>query len=239
MSSADSVMKVVHDVEALMLAHFRGVPFHNLRLMYGPEVAQKVSGGTCSDKTLAFIDDAIRAGFDVSLHSGFIGGREIHRLARVRIGTETFFADVGNGWPALRLYPAGNPITFRCFRMGFRTEISAGRIAVFHEKRGEEALQLEIDLLCRSEAEIRADIDRRFSSGIVYPFSNSLRFSQIVGDRFLFLRGDRLDIYSESGFDCVEGITKAQVPLILLEHFGCDLRPVLHGKSPAPAGDGE
>jgi nucleoside-diphosphate-sugar epimerase len=61
--------------------------------------------------------------------------------------------------------------------------------------------------LPKSESEIRTDIEGRFSSGVVYPFSNSLRFSLIVGSQFLFLRGDRLEIYQDKGFECLEGIS--------------------------------
>jgi len=227
MSGASWTAESVHAVEALMLEHFQTEPFHNLHLIYDPRLKSVVPGGTCSDKTLSFVTAGVRAGFDISLHSGFIGGREIHRLARVRIGDRLFFADVGNGWPSLKLYPADRETSFRCFGMGFRTEIADGRVSVLHERRGQENLQLEIDIRDRPESEIRADIEGRFSSGVVYPFSNSLRFSLVVGNRFLFLRGDRLEIYRDGGFECLERIDDAQIPNILHDHFGYDVRSVL------------
>lgn len=220
-------VEAVEAVEALMLEHFRTEPFHNLHIIYGPRLASALPGGTCSDKTLSFVAAGRRAGFDISLHSGFIGGREIHRLARVRIGRRLFFADVGNGWPAVELYPADRQISFRCFGMGFRTEIANGRLTVFHEKRGRESLQLQIDVFGRPESEIRADIEARFSSGVVYPFSDSLRFSLVVGSRFLFLRGDRLEIYADGGFECLEGVDGARLPDVLHDHFGYDVRALL------------
>jgi uncharacterized protein YfiM (DUF2279 family) len=93
----------VQRLEALMLEKFRNEPFHNLRLMYGPKIAAAVPGGTCSDKTQSFIAAATEAGFDVSLHSGFIDGREIHRLARVRIDGRICFADIGNSGSIQRM----------------------------------------------------------------------------------------------------------------------------------------
>lgn len=207
-----------------MLEHFRTEPFHNLRIIYGSRLESAVPGGTCSDKTLSFVAAGVKAGFDISLHSGFIGGREIHRLARVHIDGRLFFADVGNGWPSMKLYPADREVSYRCFGMGFRTEIAGGRVTVLHEKRGREAVQLEIDVRGRPEAEIRADIDERFSTGIVYPFSNSLRFALIVRNRFLFLRGDRLEIYDDGAFECLEGIDETRVPEVLHGHFGYDMR---------------
>ena len=227
MSNARQMVESVQAVEELMLKHFRTEPFHNLRLIYGPRLETVVPGGTCSDKTMSFVAAGLRVGFDVSLHTAFIGGQEIHRLARVRVGDELFFADVGNGWPSLKLYPADRAVSFRCFGMGFRTEVADGRVSVFHEKRGRESLQLEIDVCGKSESEIRADIEGRFSSGVIYPFSSSLRFSLIVGSRFLFLRGDRLEIYYDGGFDCLEGINDADVPEVLHDHFGYDVRLVL------------
>lgn len=218
----------VHAVEALMLEHFQTEPFHNLHLIYGPQLESVIPGGTCSDKTLSFVAAGVRAGFDVSLHTAFIGGREIHRLARVHIGGRLFFADVGNGWPSLKLYPADREISFRCFGMGFRTEIADGRVSVLHERRGKERLQLEIEVRGRPESEIRAAIAERFRSGIEYPFSNSLRFSLVVGDRFLFLRGDRLEIYQDGSFECLEGIDDTRVLDVLHDHFGYDVRSTLH-----------
>ncbi|MCR9189774.1 MAG: arylamine N-acetyltransferase [Alteromonadaceae bacterium] len=221
-------------VETLLLDKFRSEPFHNLNLLYGRPRQSGLKGGTCSDKTLSFLSAAKQAGFDVALHTGFIGGEEIHRLARVSIGGRVFFADVGNGWPALRLYPADKETRFRCFGMGFRTEIEDSRVKVFHEKMGKESLQLEINVRGRPEDEIKAEIARRFSSGITYPFNNSLRFSLVMGERFLFLRGDRLEIYSDHGMQIVQGIEEPDVPEIILRHFGFDVGPLIAGSSTIP-----
>ncbi len=208
-------------LEALMLEKFRTEPFHNLHLLYSPNVQESLPGGTCSDKTLSFRDAALRAGFDVALHSGYIGGREIHRLVRATIDGRRYFADVGNGWPALKLYPADRETRFSCYGMTFRTSLKNGRVSVFHRKRGRESLQLEIEVDGKPEHEILADIKQRFSSGIVYPFSNSVRFSLVVGQRFLFLRGDRLEIYSEHGFEVIEGIGEKDLPEVVRTYFGC------------------
>lgn len=217
----------VSAVEALIFEKFRTEPFHNLHLLHGEQVLAEVPGGTCSDKTLSFLRATEHAGYEATLHTAFIGGQEIHRLARVRIGGRSFFADVGNGWPALKLYPADREIAFRCFGMGFRSEIHGDRLSVFHDRKGRESLQIEIDLLGRPEQDIRAEIARRFTSGVVYPFSNSLRFSLVVGSRFLFLRGDRLEVYGDGTYEEVDGIDRADVPAVLHQHFGYNVGPVL------------
>jgi len=222
MSNASQSDASVRAVEALVVEKFRTEPFQNLNLIYGPS-RRPLPGGTCSDKTASFVDSGRRAGFDLALHSGFIGGQEIHRLARVRVDGEAYFADVGNGWPALKLYPAHREIAYHVFGMRFRTEIAGGRITVFHERQGREVRQVEIDICCRPESEIRAAIDARFNSGVRYPFSDSVRFSQIVGSRFLFLRGDRLEIYSDEGVECFDGIDEARVPAVLQQYFQIDM----------------
>lgn len=219
-------------VEALMREKYETEPFHNLRLLPAMRHIAGLAGGTCSDKTLSFVQAARAAGFDVALHSGAIGGREIHRLARLRIEGATFFADVGNGWPALKLYPADRPISVRCFGMRFRTEIHGSRVVVFHEREGIEARQLEIDIRPRTEDEIRADIAGRFTTGIEYPFSRSLRVALIVQDRFLFLRGERLEIHTDHGVEIVDGIAQDRVPSVLRDAFRLDVSPDSSQPSP-------
>ena len=218
----NSIVASISAVEAIMLMKFNTEPFHNLRLLYRQDVLPSL-GGTCSDKTLSFLVAAKQAGFDAYLHSAFIDGQEIHRLARVHINNKIFFADVGNGWPSLKLYPADRQISYRCFGMTFRTKIVGTRVIVFLEKNGKESPQFEIDIHGKPEKEIQDDIKSRFNSGIKYPFSNSLRFSLIVGERFLFLRGDQLEIYSDRGFELVKGIKKEYLSTVLREYFGYNI----------------
>ncbi len=229
MKAPESTSYTVTRLEALMLEKFKTEPFHNLHLLYDSGVQKFLPGGTCSDKTLSFLDAALKAGFDAALHSGFIGGQEIHRLVRCTIEGRQYFADVGNGWPALKLYPADRETSFSCFGMSFRTAIQGQRVSVFHEKRGRESLQLEIDVNGKPEHEILADIQSRFSSGITYPFSNSIRFSLVVGSQFLFLRGDRLEIYEEDSYQVVEGIGRDQLPGVILRYFGFDVQRAIKG----------
>lgn len=220
MSNNSPMRESVKAIETIIADKFRTEPFHNLHLLYDKVPNGLRLGGTCSDKTMSFIKTAAAAGYMASLHSGLIGGREIHRLARLVIEDSVFFADVGNGWPALKLYPASHEIQYSVFGMNFRTELCGSWIKVFHEKQGKETCQVEIDTQVRPKPEIEAEIETRFSSGIVYPFSNSLRFSQIVNGRFLFIRGDVLQIYSKEDYKTVDGITRSNLPIILKDYFG-------------------
>lgn len=228
MNAVFSASNAIDAIEALMLEKFRTEPFHNLRLMYGEEVARAVPGGTCSDKTLSFIREARNEGFEVALHSAFIDGEEKHRLARVHVDGRVYFADVGDGWPALKLYPADREVMFRAFGIGFRTEVHGERLSVFCQREGREDLQLEIDVRPRPERDILGDIERRFTSGISYPFSSSLRFGCVVGDRFLFLRSEHLEIHGEGAVEVIHGVKHGDVPRVLRDYFGFDLGTVWH-----------
>jgi len=210
---------MIKAIEALIYQHFCTLPFHNLTLLYGNTLQPTIPGGTCSDKTLAFLADVKKLGVAAYLHSAFIGGQEIHRLVRIHLNNRIYFADVGNGWPSLKLLPADHPISFSCFGMHYRTMVQGNRLTLFHTKQGYESLQLEICTSPRPEQEILEQIATRFSSGIAYPFANSLRFSLIKGDTFLFLRGNWLEKYAESRFSKQE-IAEQSIQETIKNEFG-------------------
>ena len=216
MSALDSVID-------LMEQKFRDEPFHTLQMLYGESIGRQVPGGTCSDKTLSFIDEARKRGFDAKLHTAFIGGKEIHRLARLNINGRVFFADVGNGWPALHPYPADEPITHTCFGMTFRTEIIDKMLSVYRYSEDKEYLQMEIMLESQDEERIRTEIKERFSSNITYPFSDRMRFSAIVDDEFRFLRDNTLFIYREKSNVKRISVAENQWQNTILEYFRWDI----------------
>lgn len=226
MNKSIPFQKALPQIEALLLKLFQEEPFHNLYLLYNKAPLSNEYGGTCSDKTLSFVSAARSLGINAELHSGYIGGKDIHRLARVTIDNQTFFADVGNGWPSLKLYPADEEISFNSFGMKYRTVINNNRISVFHTRNGKESLQLEIDPAPRKEEDIKKSIAQRFSGEITYPFSNSLRFSLVVDNKFLFLRGERLEVYTDDDFIVFDDITRDLVPKILKEQFNYDPAPL-------------
>lgn len=223
----DLLNERINIIEGIILKHFKQEPFHNLFLLYSPELKPFLPGGTCSDKTLSFICDCRKHGIDASLHNSFINKKNIHRLARISIHNKIYFADVGNGWPALKLYPADKEISYSCFGMQFRTEIKNDYISVFHLVNGKESLQQEIPLNGKPETEIMEDIKQRFNEGKEYPFSHSLRFSLLKDNCFLFLRGERLHFYQENSYSITDRITAAKAPKIIHEYFGFDIEQKL------------
>lgn len=213
--------------QKILLNKFKQEPFHNLYLLNKVEPVTTNYGGTCSDKTLSYLATAKAAGLDAFLHSARIGGQEIHRLVRLEILNRRYFADIGNGWPSIQLYPAAVPIEYECYGMRFRSTIEKGVITVYHRKRGIERQQMEIDISAKSEDGILQDISRRFSSNIPYPFRNQLRFSMLVGESFLFIRDSRLEIYSPSSFEEISNITLGNLHKVTAEYFGYDIRPII------------
>ena len=204
---------------------FENEPFHTLGLLYGEEVGSQIPGGTCSDKTLSFIRIARKSGFSAELHTAFIGGEEIHRLARLEIKQRTYFVDVGNGWPAMTPYPDDQPVHFHCFDMGFRTEVDESEVIVYHTKGGIEKMQMRIPRRQKDISLIEEDIRTRFDSGRTYPFSGKLRFSSIVDNEFLFLRDDYIFIFSNTKEVQRIPISSENVFDIIEEYFGWKIEP--------------
>lgn len=85
---------------------------------------------------------------------------------------------------------------------------------------------MEIDIAAKSETEIYYSIENRFSANITYPFSNQLRFSMVVGKRFLFIRDTQLEIYSNSGYEKVLNISMSNLKDVIERYFGYNIKPI-------------
>ena len=210
----------------LMEISFRTEPFHTLNLVLEPSSNHQVPGGTCSDKSLSFRRLAQEHGFDAHLHNAFIGGKDCHRLVRVELEGSVYFADVGNGWPAVIPYPAHESIQYSVFGISFRSEITSDFISVFNNTGTGEKLMVKIPINAKTEKEILHDIDQRFSEGMEYPFSGKIRFSAISGDEFLFLKGSSFRKYSTTGEHTIESVPEGEWLDIIESNFGWKIREV-------------
>lgn len=236
MSAPAEEDEVVRVVEALILAKFQAEPFHNLYLRFDYPRTTLAYGGTCSDKVLSFHEALRSLGVAGTLHSAFIDDAEIHRLVQVRIGDALFFADVGNGWPSVKMFPLDHEVEYRCYGMRFRSVIHGRRMSIYNTRTDVERLQMDIHFDCKSEREILTDIEGRFGRGVDYPFSKGLRFSQVIGDRFLFLRDDRLEIYSSSQpYEEILGLDVSRLRETIQEHFGFDIEVLAAARGGRPA----
>lgn len=220
-------MSEMHRALLLIEQSFREEPFHTLRMLYNKHVWKHVAGGTCSDKVISFVEMVSAAGFSATICNAFIGNQEIHRIARLTIDERVYFVDVGNGWPSLMPYPTDESIEYTRFGMTFRTVIRNDRIMVFHQspgvKGGKEYKQMEILLTPRAEKDVMNDIEKRFDAENIgkYPFSNRMRFSAIIDDKFLFLRDNSLLIYEKNGLEEIISVTEDEWENTLLQYFRC------------------
>lgn len=191
----------IEQIESLLQREFETIPFHNIFMLKGVKGTLD-KGGTCSDKVLHFKQVLNENGIVAKLHSAFINGKECHRLLSVLIDEQRYFIDVGSGWPCVKLLPDNRPITFSKYGMTFKTILVSDRVLLFHQV-GERPFQLmeSIPLVSMSEEKIMKEIHSRYSDGILYPFSSSIRFSQIIGEDFYFLKENILRRYNDK---CIE-----------------------------------
>jgi arylamine N-acetyltransferase len=207
--------------ESIILEAFMTEPFHTLAFLYDVSPQEENFGGTCSDKVLSVMKKLKREGFKVYIHSSFIGNIECHRLLRLIIGEQEYFADVGNGWPSIKLFPASKNMEYSCYGIYFESIVYNEYVEIYQTRVGIKKHTLTIPLKSKPETAIMKDISNRFNN--LYPFTGKLRFAQIINDRFLFLRDSELHIYSESGkqtkiVNCIDNLNQ-----ILNVEFGFNL----------------
>lgn len=211
-------MNIKKKIEALLLSEFKTVPFHNIFMLNNKKNMDAELGGTCSDKVLHFKKILLENGFDSVLHSSFINGYECHRMLKVLIDKKIYFIDVGSGWPTLKLIPAYREIEYSIFGMSFKTEYLDHNLLVFHRTGQNFKLMLTIPLESKPENEIYKDIEVRFDKKDIYPFHYHLRFSQIIGDSFYFIKADELRIYNELGIE-KKSLNKNEIEALIQDTF--------------------
>ena len=228
MKSADSNFTQVKYVESLMLEKFKTEPFHNLYFFYKQIPKTLKFGGTCSDKTLSFFCKLSEIGIEAHLHSAFIKNKEIHRMVSVIIDGKTYYADVGNGWPSIKLFPEDYEIEYTCYGLIYSTVINEKSLDIYLTRNGQKYLSVVIPFRSRSHEDIMDDIKNRFDEKNVYPFSRGIRFSQIIHENFLFLRGDTLYIYTDnSDVTEISGLDQNNLPAIIKQYFNFDVGKML------------
>ncbi|WP_413699258.1 hypothetical protein ACLKMH_17405 [Psychromonas sp. KJ10-10] len=208
-------------VENIILDAFKNEPFHTLHFINEDSPKVKLKGGSCSDKVLSVKKQLESQGYIVILHSSYINGQDCHRLLKIIINDDEYFADVGNGWPSIKLFPTFENTMYESYGIKFESRICSDHIKLFQTRNSVTRLSQIIPFVSKCEEEILKDIGCRFEQ--TYPFTGKLRFAQIVGEKFLFLRDTDLEIYSESGVEVkkVKLINKGKN--ILSEEFNFDL----------------
>ncbi|QZE15409.1 arylamine N-acetyltransferase [Halosquirtibacter laminarini] len=210
-------------IENIIWDEFASVPFHNLYFLLNKRPVDPSYGGTCSDKVIHLYHRLNDLGVQVSLHASFINGEEGHRLLKVKCQGHSYFADIGSGWPSWHLLPLDTPYEYTSFGISYKTEVGSNSLNVHFIRPEKRSWQISIPYKSKSQEEIWYDIETRFEKDNNDVFLHSVRFSQIVEDRFLFLRGDELWIYTDNSAPTFISLKGTPLSNILLKYFKFNL----------------
>ena len=216
-------MNTIEIAEEVLLNKFKIEPFHNFHRLKETSAFRLCKGGTCSDKTKSYIEALNKKGIKAHLHTAKIDKKYNHQLARIEFDGNTYFADVGNGWPSIYLYSGHKEVDYTCFGMRFRSEINNDSIKIFHSRNKKERLQMEFNRTAQDQLKVENNINNRFAKSIKYPFDNGLRFSMVVDDKFLFIRNNELQFYSDKGCSIIDGVSPNNLSEVIKKHFHFDI----------------
>lgn len=206
--------------ENIILESFCNEPFHTLYFLHKIKPKAFTEGGTCSDKVLSTKQKLLQAGFKVRLHSSFIEDKECHRVLKVWIGDKIYFADIGNGWPSIKLFSADTETKYECFGIEFSTKVFIDHLKIYQTRNNKKRNTVCIPFMSKVEDDIEDDISTRFEVSS-YPFVGKFRFSQVIENEFLFIRDDTLHRYTNAGKK-IELVTDREQ--VLLKEFGFNIK---------------
>ena len=189
-----SVNQNISSIEAIILRKFETEPFHNLYFINQYEPSTTIFGGTCTDKVLSVYKELTTLGYECYLHTSLIKDVPSHFVLWIIIEDQVFLADVGNGWPNTRLFTLEGNTSYSSYGIRFDSVLRGEYLDIIQTRSGISRCSTSIPINKQDEEKARARIANRFNE--TYPFSNGLRFAQVVNDQFLFLRDLTLYIYN-------------------------------------------
>ncbi len=182
---------------SILKEDFETIPFHNFRIILNRKMELKY-GGTCSDKTLFLKQKLDLLGIKSNLHSAKINGNEIHRLLKIDIKNESYFLDVGLGWPLMYPISLKENMSFNFFGLNFKTVIKKKELTLYKQNKGVYTISYKTKIENQNQERVKKQINDRFINTELYPFKDSIRFSKVVNNEFYFLKGSVLS-YSKKG----------------------------------------
>jgi len=181
----------MNEINKILLDDYKLVPFHNFWLLLNKKPIQEL-GGTCSDKTLFLKKKLLIEGVNSNLHSAVINNKNIHRLLKIDIDNKKYFLDVGLGWPIVKPVPIFKNIELNHYGVKFKTEIKNNVLTLSRVKEKINIITYTTTTNDMNQEKIINEINDRFTISNKYPFSNSIRFSKIIDNKFYFLKGNIL-----------------------------------------------
>ena len=191
---------IEEDIESFL----RQVPFHNLFYLYDIVIPPSHYGGTCTDRTKHFkqiIDEKYTGcGITTAYHRACIGDKETHTILKITIGDRIYFADVGMGFPLMRLIPADTDLSYQAMGITFQSLIDGEYIVVksninpVTSNMDSEKMHVLMKFKINSEhsqAEIFSKMEKRFEHKEKIPFlQRGLRYMFICEDTFYMIKHD-------------------------------------------------
>jgi|GEM_PF-1264051 len=184
------------DIENILFDLCKAEPFHNLFYLLGEHnYSTRRLGGTCSDKALRARDVLKNQHIVCRIHTGQLEGGHEHRLLAVVINHEWFYADVGSGWPSYKLFSGSQPSEYRACGIFFHSDVKGDKVDIWHTVENKNGWVLTVPKLMRNERFELNNIKKRYDTKL--PFEQGVRFSQLVDDRFIFLKDKTVRIYRD------------------------------------------
>jgi hypothetical protein len=178
-------------IEQEMVKYLETYPFHNIFIVYKiKDVFASKYGGTCSDRTIHF-QKILKNKFknykvSIKLHIASINNKNTHTILRVKIDKKVYFADVGMGFPIVKLLPCNKNISFTSYGIEFSTIIDTDKVTVFIDEHNDNGKK---ELMCiytkkQPKKQVMQNIDNRDSYIQNLPIGNKLRYFFINNGKF-------------------------------------------------------
>ena len=184
-----SKISLKEQIENEIVKYLKKYPFHNLFILYDINIFATEYGGTCSDRTIHFLNklkERFNNTLDIKLHIAKINNKKTHTILRIIIDDKVYFCDVGMGYPIIKLLPSEKSIEFTSYSITFKTLVEQDRLVVFIKNNNEDGEKelMTIDFKEQNQKEIEQKIKNRNKYIKDIPLSKKLRYFFIHGDKF-------------------------------------------------------
>lgn len=181
-------------IEKEIHKYLKKYPFHNLFILYknGNIVAPEF-GGTCSDRSMHFkvkLEKKFKnSNIDFKLHRAYINDKDTHTIIRININNNIYFADVGMGFPMVKLFPASMGIKFESYGIKFESTVINNSLSVYYsdnENTKKKLMHITLDM--QSQKEVLDKITKRSEYLSNIPLSKDLQYLFIHDGKFYQFR---------------------------------------------------
>jgi len=194
---------LISEIEKDIDNFLRKVPFHNLFLLYGIKVKSSHLGGTCTNRTIYFMEYLEnKYGNLIKFNYGIaeINERPTHRILKFEFCKKIYFIDVGVGFPLNKVIPAFKNIKFSAFGIQFSTRKFNDDIIVSSDikKKGELKVLYKIKVSEDYQMNQEELLSKQQSDFNQVPFRFGIRYMFIQDNTFYMIRHDNKDVFNQN-----------------------------------------